>query len=224
MRSRKSTAAAGAAGLRTRKWAALSVLAAVLTVFGAGTAAPVAAAVAADSRVHSVVVETGTAKGKATLSLSFDGAGISKAEADKVRASLSRSAAVTVDRVRKVQAPPTLWCGTGLTSFDSNGQFDIAYYCSPTINTLPWGFRISTAVKAIIVGNVSETGLRWWRNGYLGGQNAAHNVPADYLFHGNMNPVWSTDHISYQDYMTFRHNLGGGGTGSLAFAGEVLLA
>ncbi len=95
-----------------------------------------------------------------------------------------------------------MWCGSHISDGDTNGNFDIQYFCGST-RTLPWGFRIAAAIRAIIVGNVNETGLRWWRNGYPQAQNAPHIVPPDYQFH--------------------RHNVGPGGTGTLTFAGLVEL-
>ena len=94
----------------------------------------------------------------------------------------------------------------------------IAYYCGGSVRTLPWGFQISYATQAIIVSNVTERGMSWWRNGSFAGQNAPHTVPKDYQFHGTFNPVYAGNDIDYSDYMTFRHNVGSGGTGSLTVA------
>lgn len=171
--------------------------------------------------MNSVVVESDSAAGHIKLVLSFDNE-ISQAEAGKIRTALT-------DTARKPDISPAalngapMWCGSHISDGDTNCDFDIQYSCGPNVRTLPWGFRISAAVRAIIVGNVNESGLRWWRNGYPQPQNAPHVVPPDYTFHGTMQPVWATGKVSYQDYMTFRHNLGSGGTGSLTFAGLVEL-
>lgn len=84
---------------------------------------------------------------------------------------------------------------------------------------MPWGYEISAAVQAIIVSNVKERGLSWWRDGAFAGQNSPHTVPGDYHFHGNMSPVYSGNEVDYNDYFTFRHNIGSGGTGSISLAG-----
>lgn len=76
-------------------------------------------------------------------------------------------------------------------------------------------------MRAIVVGNVNETGLRWWRNGAAMPQNSPHLVPANYLFHGSMTYATRGSTIDYQDYMTFRHNVGPGGTASITWAGRV---
>lgn len=168
--------------------------------------------------VTKVVITSGDATETATLTLNFTKA-ITATAADKVRDSLG-----TV--MRPAYGAP-LRCWGSLSVPDSNGRFTIQYNCNssstPGAGTLPWGYKISSSVQAIIVSPVSETGLRWWRNGYLGGQNAPHTVPKNYQFHGTMNPVWTTDSVSYQDYMTFRHNIGPGGTASITFAGGVKL-
>jgi hypothetical protein len=38
-----------------------------------------------------------------------------------------------------------------------------------------------------------------------------------------MVPVWNGDIIDYQDVLTWRHNIGPGGTAVVAFAGSVQL-
>jgi hypothetical protein len=45
-------------------------------------------------------------------------------------------------------------------------------------------------IKSIIVGNISERGVEWWRNLRFTSQNARHSVPVDYTIHGNFNPVY----------------------------------
>jgi len=52
--------------------------------------------------------------------------------------------------------------------------------------------------------------------------NSPHpETPKDYTLHGNMRGATPNSKIQYQDYMTFRHNVGPGGTGSIVFSGEV---
>ena len=52
-------------------------------------------------------------------------------------------------------------------------------------------------------------------------QNRPHVEAKDYIFHGNMRGANPGSKIQYQDYMTFRHNIGRGGTGSIFWSGEV---
>jgi len=166
-----------------------------------------------DTSVKSITIVSGGAVDRVTLSLTFD-KGISQVEATKLRSSLAGSMVPSygVD----------FWCWGSMDVPDGNGTFSIQYNCGSP-RTLPWGYQISAAVQAIIVSPVTEAGLRWWRNSYFAGQNSNHTVPASYILHGTMNPVWATDEVSYQDYMTFLHDVGGGGTGSISFAGGVNL-
>ncbi|WP_162907587.1 hypothetical protein [Allorhizocola rhizosphaerae] len=75
-----------------------------------------------------------------------------------------------------------------------------------------------------MVGNVSEMGLIWWVNGHRAGQNASHFVPPSYQFHGTMNPVLSVSYVQFQDYFTWRHNIGSGGTAARTIAGSFYMA
>lgn len=112
-----------------------------------------------------------------------------------------------------------LSCNDTYAKTTSEGSWEVQYRCFPEYATLPWGFKISSSVKKIIVSNVTEDGLWWWRNGVRQTKLARHVVPKDYLFHGTMKKVWNGDSINYQDYFTFRHNVGSGGTGAIAIAG-----
>lgn len=113
-----------------------------------------------------------------------------------------------------------MWCGSRTSHIDSNGTLTLDRRCG-TYRDILWSYRISTAVKAIIVSNVSETGLWYWIDGVRQPRNAPHNVPDWYTFHGRMYGVNTGEYVQYQDYMTFRHNVGPGGTGSITFAGHV---
>ncbi len=121
------------------------------------------------------------------------------------------------------RAAPPLGCGNQRVNSDSNGRLTLDYRCDLTPKRLQWSYKLSTAVQSIVVGNVNETGLRWWKNGVAQPQNAPHTVPASYLFHGTMNPTPIGSTVQFQDYMTFRHNVGSGGTGSVTWAGSAEL-
>lgn len=182
-----------------------------LSVAAAESGADRATQAQGNATVRSLVVESSDQFLRSRVQLDFD-VPVTQAQADQLRRSL----------VSPVSAVPAdiMLCGSRISRGDANGYFDIAYQCG-TRRTLPWGFQLSNAVQAIVVSNVTERGLEWWRNGAFAGQNAGHVAPKDYRFHGNMGPVYAGNHIDYQDYLTFRHNVGSGGTGSVTFAGGV---
>ena len=109
-----------------------------------------------------------------------------------------------------------------MSFIDGNGTFDVAYYCGSR-RTMPWGYKLSKRVRAIVVGNIHEDGLRWWRNGARQPKNAAHVVSPSYHLHGTMRPVYRKNDVDCQDYITFRHNIGPGGRGSVTFAAHLQL-
>lgn len=192
-----------------------SIIAALLVVVAALTGSPAFAKSDKDAVVSHIVVTDASAGVTITLSLDFDRP-LSAAAAETARTSLGD------DTFATMASGDPIWCGGRISRGDSNGYFDIAYQCGST-RTLPWGFQIHNNIRAIIVSNVTEIGMSWWRNGSFAGQNAPHTVPSDYLFHGTFNPVYAGNDIDYNDYMTFRHNVGSGGTGSLSIAGSVVL-
>ncbi|PJE96416.1 hypothetical protein CUT44_18090 [Streptomyces carminius] len=115
-----------------------------------------------------------------------------------------------------------LGCGNGVAFIDSNGTFNVQYYCGSTC-TLSWGFELSAASQNTVVGDINETGPRRWRNGSFAGQSARHSVPPNYQIHGTLKPVYDKIRIKYQDYIIRRHNIGPGGTASPTFAGRLNL-
>lgn len=161
-----------------------------------------------------------------TLSLQFDEP-ITAEAAEQARASLGAES--PGDDVSTMEWRKSLWCGDKHTFSDQNGSFTVAYYCGGTLmqrgltRTVPWGYRLSAAVRSIVVGNVAEKGLTWWMNGSFGGQNAPHVEPPDYLFHGTIKPVSPASNIDCQDHLVFRHNIGPGGTGTVTFAARLRL-
>lgn len=139
---------------------------------------------------------------------------------DKPMAASDAAAAARTLR-QNMQAPVSdiMFCTTGRSYTDSNGTLNLARFCN--LRQLRWDYRISPGVQAIIVGPVSETGLWYFINGARQPRNAPHLEPRDYLFHGTMSGIDTGVTVTYQDYMTFRHNIGPGGTGSITFAGSV---
>ncbi|MFT4215932.1 MAG: hypothetical protein QM619_01935 [Micropruina sp.] len=110
-------------------------------------------------------------------------------------------------------------CNQTFARTTNEGTWETDYKCFPTYATLPWGFRISKSVRGIIVGLVKEHGLKWWRNNVSQPKNAPHLEAKDYIFHGTMKKVWNGDTVAYKDLYTFRHNVNGGGDGSISTGG-----
>ena len=123
----------------------------------------------------------------------------------------------TSGMVAAASVDPIMYCSTERFYCDSNGRLHLARFCS--LRQLRWDYRISAAVQAVIVSSVNETGLWYWINGVRQPRNAPHVVGKSYLLHGTMSGVDTGERVEYQDYLTFRHNIGGGGTGSITFAG-----
>jgi hypothetical protein len=147
------------------------------------------------------------------LTLSFDKP-ITQEDATEVRAQMRGQAAV--------EAYANVYCWSGGGFIDSNGSFSYQYACNSP-RTIAWAFVLSATNQATVVGLVNEMGLRYWCNSALLGQNSPHSEPAGYLFHGTMIPVAADCLINFQDYFTWRHNIGSGGTAVLAQAGSLYL-
>jgi hypothetical protein len=118
------------------------------------------------------------------------------------------------------KGPATLRCDKNPSWTDARGTLNARFNCHH--NTVNWGYKISAKARAIISGKVTEQGVSWWNNGKRKPKNAGHVVGDSYHFHGTLKPVKHRDHVQFQDYMTFRVNVGGKtGTGSLAWAANV---
>lgn len=153
----------------------------------------------------------------ARIEVSFDRALTSDAAAGIAR-SLSTAQVLQTGAVERLR------CQQDLTRSDKNGTWGLRYACFPQYAVLNWHYRLSPAVQATVVGLVDEQGLSWWRNGVRQPRNSDHpGEPADYLFHGTMKKVWNGDVVDYQDYISWRHNIGPGGRISVTFAGSVAL-
>lgn len=204
----------------SRRSTVVACLIALLTLISSGVFAGSAQASGIASMVDNIVVQDTYS----TLSLRFDEP-ITAEAAERARASLQPT---SEEEVTASEERWRLSCGNRVTFIDSNGTFDVAYYCGTLMQrgltrTLPWGYKLSAKVQAIVVGDVVEKGLTWWNDGAFGGQNSPHVEPPSYHFHGTMKPVYPNSNVDCQDYLTFRHNIGPGGTGSVTFAAALRL-
>lgn len=111
-----------------------------------------------------------------------------------------------------------IFCSKAYAFADSNGTYNIQHACQTT--TAPWGFRIAPSLCAIATSYVTESGMRWTRNGVTQPTQAPHVVACSYVFHGTYNPGRGDDHISYGDGFTFAVK---GGTASLSIHGNFIL-
>lgn len=175
----------------------------------------------ADSRlVDEVVVEVSAGKQRMVLTLNLD-TPITPTRAASVRDQLRTAAQESVATTTQAKAAGlNLKCGKSAQLVNGHGQVDLQYVCLPKYAVTQWSIRLSSTVKAVITSQVAEDGMWWWRNGARQAKNSPHTEHKTYTFHGTLNPMWNGDMITYQDYFTFRHNVGGGGGGSLLFAGE----
>lgn len=159
-----------------------------------GLAAPAQAESNGQATIDSIVVESGSAAFHSTVTLSFDTPIFSK-EASKIRANLSAKngvAPVTKGALAPRAGGTPMWCLGYHSEQDANSWFEIQYNCG-TPRTLTWSWKLSAALKVIIVSPVNEIGLDWWRNGVHAGKNAPHpTLPKDYTIHGTMIQSTST--------------------------------
>jgi hypothetical protein len=81
----------------------------------------------------------------------------------------AKSYAVTPDSGPNDQQ---LYCNQLYPFSDNNGTYTIQHACGGT--TGPWGYKVAPALVAITVGNVSESGMAWTRNGATQPKQAPH--------------------------------------------------
>jgi hypothetical protein len=117
-------------------------------------------------------------------------------------------------------APRKRWDGNkAFSQSDDNGTMDLQYQCAYGVTN--WGYQLSPQLQSIITGPVHEDGLSWTRNGTAQSQNSPHDEPADYQFHGTLNPTHNNDEISYWDHYAFPVKVNGEtGRGDLDVTGE----
>ncbi|MGW2055458.1 hypothetical protein ACWCOZ_16285 [Streptomyces sp. NPDC001840] len=223
--------------LSWKRAAASGWLALVVTVSGAGATHAVPVANPADDRTFVSTTATGGSETTLRVVLDANSNGsplkLTHAERDRIAAIVGGAApgrGHAVDApadarqpagaAGKKRGPATLRCDRNPSWSDANGTLSARFNCK--YSTINWGYKISARVKSFITGNVKERGVSWWNNGKRKPNNAGHVVGKHYHFHGTLKPVKHADHVQFQDYMTFRVNVGGRtGTGSITWASDV---
>jgi hypothetical protein len=117
----------------------------------------------------------------------------------------------------------TISCGQEVPFSDENGTWQLRFQCLEGYGVVNWHFNFAPSVRSIAAGWATEDGLRWWRNSAEQPKGSPHFIPLDYTLHGTMSRVHVGDILDYQDYITFPHNVGSGGTASITFAGSIRL-
>jgi hypothetical protein len=112
-----------------------------------------------------------------------------------------------------------LYCWASYGWGDSNGRFTLQHACGGS--TAPWGYKFSLTLRNIVTGYVYEHGMWYSVNGVGMGRGNPHYVPDDYQFHGTFSRTYDYTRVRYDDYFTFRVNVGGRlGDGALSIAGS----
>lgn len=112
-----------------------------------------------------------------------------------------------------------LYCLASYAWSDSNGSFSLQHKCGGS--TAPWGYKFSLSLRNIVTGYVFEHGMWYSVNGTGMGRGATHYVPDSYQFHGTFSRTNDYTRVRYDDYFTFRVNVGGRpGDGALSIAGS----
>jgi hypothetical protein len=95
---------------------------------------------------------------------------------------------------------------------DSNGEgYQQVSYAT---NTEQWGYSISTVVRRIVVGNVTQFADLWHGSGIVV-HFGQHIVPADYFFHGSSGSVSHSGTYAVTFRASFKCNVGSNCSGVL---------
>lgn len=114
----------------------------------------------------------------------------------------------------------SIFCNIGYSFGDGNGTYSVQRRCGS--DKAPWGYKMSPALRRICVHwTVYESGMRWVRNGVRMSQMSPHGpVPCDYHFHGTYT-VNRGAKVTYDDSISFRHNMGPGGNATINLSGSL---
>ncbi|MEY9931750.1 hypothetical protein ABH926_006399 [Catenulispora sp. GP43] len=203
--------------MRIRK-AAGAVIGAVLSIATITTfaAMPAQASTAnGNGSDNGSVVTIDSANGGAgtdsVLSVTFDKT-LDATKLAQVRADLAQRAgarATGVKAASSVAGPQGAWlyCNDPYSFSDSDGTYSFQHACGGT--TGPWGYKVSSGLCAIVVGDINEVGMGWTRNGVNQGRAIGHPVPCSYQLHGAYNPDHDYDYLTYTDTVTFEVEVDG---------------
>lgn len=197
--------------IRRRLMATLVLVLLVSLAIVQGGAAP---AYAETRDVKQIVIRSGNGAASAVLTLNYDSP-ITKSEAAKIERSLGGALIAPAARA----TVPNMRCGQSIALSNGHGKVDFQYRCESKFARAIWSVRLSSQVQSVVAGRISEHGMMWWRNGRKQSKNAPHPLVAtNYVLHGNLNPMWNGDRITWQDTIEFQHK--GGGRAFVVFAGE----
>ena len=116
-------------------------------------------------------------------------------------------------------AAANLQCNRFYSYSDFDGSYTIQRACASQY--APWGLKLSAYWQSHVVGLVNERGLDWKLNGANRPRQAPHpGTSANYTFHGTYSGIRDRYNVSYQDLISFRHNLGPGGEAAITFYGD----
>jgi len=170
-----------------------------------------------DATIRTITVTSGNAQYSSQVTINFATA-LTASQAQTVTQTIDSQLGVTAiagsgSTPGGVSTPSTAYyypisCSSGDNLFvDSDGTFGVRNNCP--YNVFNWHFRLSSYWQSVATSLVTETGMGWLRNGNSMPTGARHIEPADYLFHGTLNPVYEGDKIFYTDHFDFTAEIGG---------------
>jgi hypothetical protein len=137
-----------------------------------------------------------------------------------VQTPMTRAGKTKVHAAARSTYNGTLHCNVEYKFRDVSGEFGTQRACG--IRSAPWYFKIDSAWYASAASNVGERGMKWTRNGLTQPMMAPHNEPINYIFHGTFSNTGNDDWIWYNDFLSWRHNMGqAGGTITLEIGGSL---